>query len=143
MFNFSGKPPASLGVHDGRLAPCGKKPNCVSSQSEAEIKGEGPHHVHPFTFAGDPEVALQRLARVLRAQPRITVVTQTDRYLHAECATALMGFVDDLEFYLMPDERLIHVRSASRLGYSDWGVNRARVEALREAFDNAAQRHTD
>ena len=72
---------------------------------------------------------------MVQAQPRASVVTKDGQYLHAEFSTPLMGFVDDVEFLLAPEQRLIHVRSAARLGYSDLGVNRKRAESLRAQFE--------
>ena len=136
---LSGKRPKNPGVREGRLAPCPNKPNCVSSLSGA---GEGssiednPQHVHPFRFVGDPLAVIPRLRQIVESWPRATVVTADERYLHAEFESRLLGFVDDVEFYVMPDEGTIHVRSAARLGYSDFGVNRARIEELRERFES-------
>lgn len=138
MFKFSGKRPGSLGVRDGRLAPCGGKPNCVCSHdASGRAKVDDPHHVHPFTFDGDAADAMTRLVAVLLARPDCKIITQGRDYIHAEFSSKFFGFVDDTEFYLPAGAAEIHVRSASRLGYSDLGVNRARVEELREAFDDA------
>lgn len=136
---LSGKRPNTLGVNNGRLAPCPDKPNCVSSLAGA---GEGssiddnPRHVHPFRFTGDPLAVIPRLRQIIEDSPRATVVTADERYLHAEFESRLLGFVDDVEFLVMPDQGIVHVRSAARLGYSDFGVNRARVEELRERFES-------
>ena len=81
---------------------------------------------------------MQQLLNVLLAQPRTEIIKQDERYIHAEFSSALLGYVDDVEFYLLPDQQLIHVRSASRLGYSDLGVNRKRVEAIRAEFDKSS-----
>jgi len=132
MFKLSGKRPSNLGVKDGKLAPVVNKPNNVSSQAAA---GDALHYIAPFKFTRDAKQAMQRLAKVIQAQPRTEIVRQDDRYVYAEFSTKLMGYVDDVEFYLEPDEKLIHVRSASRLGYSDLGMNRKRVEALRAEFE--------
>lgn len=133
MFHFTGKRPVNLGVREGQLAPCSRKPNCVSSQAAPDT----PHHVRPFTFEGDRADAMTRLLAVLMAQPRCTIITQSKDYIHAEFSTAFFGFVDDVELFLPAEGNNFHIRSASRLGYSDLGANRARVEMLREAFDNA------
>ena len=81
-------------------------------------------------MTGDPAEAFRRLRALVAAAPRSVLLTATDDYLHAACRTRL-GFVDDLECLLCPAARVIHVRSASRTGHYDFGVNRARVEALR------------
>lgn len=138
MFNFAGKRPATLGVHQGQLRPCGDKPNCVCSQQGGDYaKGGDAHHIVPFKFSGDAGDAMTRLVAVVLMQLNSKIVTQSKDYLHAEFTSGFMGFVDDVEFYLPAGTSEIHVRSASRLGYSDFGVNRARVEELREAFDDA------
>lgn len=133
------KRPATIGLHDGRLAPCpDDRANCVCSQQQADVPGElGPKHIHPLKYAGSGGDAMTRLLAVLLATPRCTLVTQTPHYLHAEFETALLGMVHDVEFVLAPEESVIHVRSAARIGLSDFGVNRARVEELRERFDDA------
>jgi uncharacterized protein (DUF1499 family) len=136
---FAGGRPDTLGVRDGRLAPCPTSPNCVSSQAPAE---DAEHHVAPLPFPpsvqGDPARAWEALERAVRALERTTVVTVRPNYLHAEASTALLGFIDDLECLLDGAARVIHVRSASRVGYSDLGVNRKRVETLRARLATAA-----
>lgn len=126
---FSGSPPDSIGSDDGRLAPCKRTPNCVSSQADAD-KDAG-HYVAPIRIEGGVRDVWTALRSVLRSMPRVRLVNEGENYLHAECASRIMGFVDDAEFLLDEKARVIHVRSASRLGTSDFGVNRARVEAVR------------
>ena len=113
----------------GHLSPCGTRPNCVCSRADAD----GPHRVEPYTVPGDPAAAFSRLKDLLSAMPRTSLLTASEDYLRAVCRTRL-GFADDLECQLCPSAGVIHVRSASRLGYYDFGVNRARVEALRRAL---------
>ncbi|HEY5673411.1 MAG TPA: DUF1499 domain-containing protein [Malonomonas sp.] len=116
----------TLGVHDSKLSPCPARPNCVSSDSAA-----AEHRVEPFHLAV-PAAEGWQMARTLVAElPRTTIITQGPDYLHAECRSAVFGFVDDLELHLRPDKNTIAVRSAARLGYSDLGVNRKRIEDLR------------
>ena len=122
MFNFSGKRPNNLGVKDGKLAACPGSPNCVNSQSQ-----DAQSKIDPL-----PAVAIADLRKVIESMERTTIIEQTDNYLYAEFKSKLMGYVDDVEFYLDPNENVIHVRSASRLGKSDLGVNRKRVEEIRE-----------
>lgn len=126
---FAGTAPGSLGVRDGLLAACPDRPNCVSSQLS-----DNTHAVAPFGYTGDAEAAMARVASIIEAQEGARIVTRRANYLHAEYQSKLMGFVDDLELLADPAAHVIHVRSASRLGYSDLGVNRARVEALRAAL---------
>ncbi len=131
---FAGSPPATLGVRDGRLAPCPDRPNCVSSEATDDA-----HRVAALDFTGDPAAALRRLDQVIAGQDGASIVTRRDGYLHAEFTTRLMGFVDDFEARLDPAAGVIQVRSASRLGYGDLGVNRRRVEAIRAAFRATAK----
>ena len=125
---FAGKPPSNLGVKDGRLAPCPRSPNCVASQADP---GDATHHIAPITFKGDAGAAWRALRETVATSERVKIVSERDGYLRAEFATKVIGFVDDVEFLLDAPARVIHVRSASRLGYRDFGVNRARIESLR------------
>lgn len=124
---FSGKRPSDLGVRDGKLKPPPKSPNCVSSQAQDET-----HAIAPLGYRTTAEAALKAIAGIVRATPRTRIISQTNDYLYAEYETALMGYVDDVEFWLPPGEQIVHVRSASRLGYSDLGLNRKRVEDIRQ-----------
>jgi uncharacterized protein (DUF1499 family) len=126
---LAGHPPATLGVRDGTLAPCPGSPNCVSSRATDDA-----HAVASFACTEDPRAALGRLAGIISTRPGARIVTREPDYLHAEFESKVMGFVDDLELQVDPAARVIHVRSASRLGHRDFGVNRARVESLRAAF---------
>lgn len=123
------KRPENLGLHDQRLAPCPSSPNCVSSDA-----GDRNHYVEPYALAVDSDAAWAALRERLAARPRTRVISATDDYLHAEERSRLLGFVDDVEFHLRSEEAVVAVRSASRLGYSDFGVNRRRVEAIRQAL---------
>lgn len=124
--------PDNLGVTNGRLAPCPDSPNCVSTFATDEL-----HGIEPMAYAGETTVAQTALLTTLNNLPRITVITNEPAYIHAEARSALWGFVDDLEFTFDETAGLIHFRSASRLGYGDMGVNRARMEALRVAYESA------
>ncbi len=130
LLSCAGRRPAGLGVTAAGLPACPASPNCVSSDAS-----DAAHRVEPFVLAVPPPQAWRVLHEVVSALPRTTVVTRTDTYLHAECASALLGFVDDLELHLRPDHGRVAVRSASRLGHSDLGVNRRRVEHLRAALE--------
>lgn len=125
---FSGTRPVALGVREGRLAPCPDSPNCVSSQTH------GRAHIDPLAFDDEPQRARERLHAIVAAMPRVTIVESSPQYLRAEAASRVFGFVDDVEFYFDPAKRLVHVRSAARLGYSDFGVNRKRIETIRARF---------
>ena len=130
---FSGSRPGNLGAQDGKLAPAPRTPNGVSSQTDPAT--DAAHYIAPLDCHGDPDRWWQRLVAAVRALPRTEVITQNDRYLHAECASKAFGFVDDLECLLERKAGVIHVRSASRVGLGDFGVNRARVESLRERLE--------
>ena len=127
---FAGKRPSNLGVKNGKLAPCPSSPNCVSSQSTDAL-----HQIAPLTFTSTPEQALAKLKSIIQSLPRTQIITETEDYLYAEFKSALLGFVDDVEFYLDQNANIIHVRSASRLGQSDLGVNRQRIETIRAKFN--------
>ncbi|MCB2146731.1 MAG: DUF1499 domain-containing protein [Deltaproteobacteria bacterium] len=124
----AGKPPSDIGLREGRLAPCPGTPNCVISQD-----GDEQHHIDPIAYAGQRTTAMEMIQQVVQGMPGTRIVTQTDQYLHVEFRSRIMGFVDDVEFFF-PDTAVIHVRSASRVGYSDFGVNRKRVEKIRQLF---------
>ena len=125
---FSGKRPANLGVTEGRLASCGRRLNCVSSQAEP---GDAQRHVAPIPFKGGALEALAAARKAIEAMERATVIRHEGNYLHAEFKSKLMGYVDDVEFTYDDKAGLLHLRSASRLGRRDFRVNRRRVEKLR------------
>jgi uncharacterized protein (DUF1499 family) len=131
LLSCAGRRPDGLGPSEGVLAPCPASPNCVSSDAPAD---DAEHRVEPFALAAAPEAAFSAARESVLALPRTTVVDEGEGYLHAECRSAWLGFVDDLELHLRPDAGIIAVRSASRTGWSDLGVNRKRVETLREAL---------
>ena len=127
---FAGAVP-ELGVENGKLSPCPSTPNCVVSQSEDDA-----HHIQPITYTRDRDAARELLIKVLGVVPRTEIVTQTDNYIRVKSTSRLMGFVDDAEFYFPLDKPVIHVRSAARLGKSDLGVNRRRLEQIRLALQD-------
>jgi uncharacterized protein (DUF1499 family) len=125
---FSWKRPDNLGVKDGKLAPPKRTPNCVSSQADA---ADAEHYIAPIAFKGDTAAAMVAVRKAVESMHDATVIRQDGGYLYAEFRTKLMRFVDDVEFLHDEKAGLLHVRSASRLGRRDFGVNRARVEAIR------------
>jgi len=127
MFKFSGQRPTNLGVHDGRLISCPASPNCVCSHDS-----DAQHAIAPLSYSGTPAEAMHTLKEIIQSLERTAIITETDTYLYAEFTSKLMGYVDDVEFYLDPTGAVIQVRSASRLGKSDLGVNRQRIELIRE-----------
>ncbi|HEY9796645.1 MAG TPA: DUF1499 domain-containing protein [Leptolyngbyaceae cyanobacterium] len=123
---FAGKRPTNIGVQSGQLAPCPSTPNCVNSKSQ-----DAEHRIEPLTYNSTPTEAMAGLKTVIQNQERTKIITETENYLYAEFTSKLMGFVDDVEFLLDDTAKVIHVRSASRLGKSDLGVNRQRIETIR------------
>ena len=121
MFNW--RRPDNLGVTNGRLAPCRRTPNCVSSQADPSDRE---HYIAPIAFSGD---AIAAVRKAVESLPRTTVISAAPNYLYAEFRSKLLGYVDDVEFFY--DGSAIQVRSASRLGRRDFHVNRNRVEQLR------------
>lgn len=131
---FAGPEPQRIGVTDGRLKPPSQTPNSVSSQA-----GLWPGHpqrddaqVDPFPFRGDAAATLAALRDAALALPGAELIRQSDDYLYLRFTSRWMGFVDDVEFWADPAARVVHVRSASRVGRKDFGVNRARIEAIRQ-----------
>ncbi len=113
------------------LPACPDKPNCVSSQAPASDKQ---HAIAPLAFSGDADRAWEALERAILSLPRTRLVSDGHGYLHAEATSLIFRFVDDVECILDRAASVIHVRSASRVGHGDMGVNRKRVERLRERF---------
>ena len=128
LFGCAAQSPMDIGLNDGRLAPCPDRPNCVISQS-----GDKRHHIDPIVYEGEKSAAVETIQQVVQGLAGTRIVTQTDHYLHVEFRSKIMGFVDDVEFFF-PDTTIIHMRSASRVGYSDFGVNLKRLEKIRQLF---------
>lgn len=121
LISCAGERPTTLGVQNNQLATCPDSPNCVSSFEQRDS-----HAIVPLTG----NIAAVRAT--LEQMPQAVIVTDDGNYIHAEFTSRLMGFVDDVEFLADPAAGQVHVRSASRLGHSDLGVNRERVESIRE-----------
>ena len=119
------------GATDYRLSPCPKSPNCVSSLSEDKS-----HYVEPLKYKGTLEEAREELVSDIDSMKRSEIVTAETNYIHATFKSGLFRFVDDVEFSFDDQRKVIDVRSASRTGYSDLGVNRKRVEEIRRRFGN-------
>jgi uncharacterized protein (DUF1499 family) len=130
MFNCAGTRPADLGVTSGKLKPCPENPNCVSSQMDTKDS----HYILPLKYSVELVIAKDTMKKIIAAESRTTLVIEKDNYLYFEFQSKLMGFVDDVEFYFDDLEKTIHIRSASRLGKSDLGVNRKRIESIRANF---------
>ena len=122
-----------LGINDGHLMSCPESPNCVNSQAADEE-----HTIQAIHFSGTSEQAQQRLLQILKAWNRAKTVVVEEDYIRAEFTSLVFRFVDDVEFYFpatQTEKMLIHVRSASRIGYSDFGANRKRIEQIRSKFE--------
>ena len=119
----------AIGISQGKLSPCPDSPNCVSSQSP-----DPSHFVEPLSYTDSQTDATARLLKLIESMPRTQIISNTGNYLHAEFTSLIFRFVDDVEFLFDKEKNLIHVRSASRVGYSDLGMNRKRIEALRQQF---------
>jgi len=129
LVSCSGTKLTGPGVKDGQLAPCPGSPNCVSTRAQDEK-----HRMDPIRYTGTKEQAHLRLVKVITSMPRTKIVTDRGDYLHVVFTSRLFRFRDDVEFVLDDAEKLIHFRSASRLGYSDLGVNRKRMEEIGKRF---------
>lgn len=134
---LAGSVPKRLGVSNGRLKPPSNTPNSVSSQAALY-----PDHrqlayasMQPIAVRGDGVATMQKLAAILRSTKGVALVTEQPDYLYASCTTPLLKFTDDLEFWLDKQAGVIHFRSSSRLGRKDFGVNRARIEAIRAQLE--------
>jgi len=131
LMGCSGTRP-DLGVNNGELVPCPESPNCVNSQAADEE-----HAIEPLHFTGTGQQAHVRLVQILASEKRTNILTAEKNYIRAEFTSAVFRFVDDVEFYFPDDPgggTIIHVRSASRIGHSDLGVNRKRIERIRNKF---------
>ena len=123
------KAPAT-GMTKERIAPCEGKPSCISSTNESA----SPRYIAPLTYSTDRATARAALEAVLTDRPRTRIISADADYIHAECRTRVFRFVDDVEFLFDADEKTIHLRSAARVGHYDFGVNRRRIEDIRQAF---------
>ena len=131
MINCNGTRPENLGVREGKLLECPDKPNCVCSQA----KKDDSHFIEPIQYKDDLKTSQNKLLKIISSMERTTLVTRKENYLHVEFKSFLFRFVDDTEFYFDDLEKVIHVRSASRVGKGDLGVNRKRVEKIRSLFN--------
>ncbi|MCK5826399.1 MAG: DUF1499 domain-containing protein [Desulfuromusa sp.] len=111
------------------MGPCPSSPNCFSSDDH-----DSDHIIAPFQLVKPANEVWPVVREIVSELPRTRIMKETEDYLHAECRSFLFGFVDDLELHLRPANEIIAVRSAARSGYSDFGVNRRRIESLRAAL---------
>ena len=113
-----------------RITPCPKTPNCVSSL----VKDQS-HYIEPIPYKGSFVEAQNNLLEILNSSKGARLVTLEENYIHAEFVSSIFRFVDDVEFYFDDHKQVIHIKSASRTGYSDLGVNRRRMENIRKRFN--------
>ncbi len=112
-----------------KLKQCPSSPNCVSSQSESES-----HHIEPLPYKSSGDEAMQKIKNTILAMPRTNLVEEKDHYLHIEFKSSVLRFVDDVEIIIDDSEKVIHLRSASRIGHSDFGANRRRINEIKKNF---------
>jgi len=120
---------SEIGIGEKGLRPCPSSPNCVISTG-----GDADHLIAPIPYLGDRETSGERIRRIVSGMDRARIITDRPDYLHVEIRSRVMKFVDDVEFWFPEKGKMIHVRSAARLGYSDFGVNRARIEQIRALY---------
>jgi len=118
-----------VGIVDGKLYPCPNTPNCVSTQAI-----DAKHKISPFKYSGTMIEAKEKIIKIVNSLKRTKIITNTENYIHAEVRTATFKFVDDVEFLFDDSEKIIQFRSRARSGHSDMGVNRKRMEKIREMF---------
>src|SRR6056297_1329597 len=118
-----------LGIDNGQVAACPSTPNCVSTQAEPQ---DETHYVEPVPFKGTREELLAFLQDWINTQERAEVISHSDNYLHAVFASKTFGFKDDFEVFIPDGSKLVHIRSAARVGRSDLGVNRERYQTFRK-----------
>lgn len=131
----SGTRPANVAEGHNRLAACPETPNCVSTQAT-----DGIHAMKPLPYTSDTKEAMRVLIGVIRMMKRAEIVAQKENYLYAQFTSAFFRFVDDVEFSFNEERKIIHFRSASRLGKSDFGVNRKRMEEISSHFLRLTQK---
>jgi uncharacterized protein (DUF1499 family) len=123
-----------VGLIDGKLRDPPSSPNCVTTQCSKDDKT---HYIKPILYKGDIEEAQEKIKNIITSLKRTKVINEKGNYMHVEFKTFLFRFVDDVEFLFDDKEKLIHFRSASRVGTSDLGVNRKRMENIRALFNKA------
>jgi len=126
------------GGPQARMKPCPQSPNCVSSLERDER-----HAIQPIVYSGSPEDAREALLGVLKVESRAAIVATEPDSIHAEFKSRVFGFVDDVAFFFPAGQRVIHVRSASRTGYYDFGANRKRIERIRRLLEAALLTNTE
>ncbi len=129
----SGTRPNNLGVTSGKLQGCPDSPNCVSSFANDEK-----HKITPYSFNISAETIFTKLKDILNKDRKAKIITEETNYIYAEFTSSVFQFVDDVEFLIDPKENKLYFRSASRVGYSDLGVNRDRIQAIRTLLEKSS-----
>lgn len=117
------------------LPACPNSPNCVSSSAV-----DPSHHVEPFPIFINGKKSIDLLFKIIKNLPRTKIIELSDNYLHTEFESRIFRFIDDVEFLANEDQKIIEVRSAARVGYGDFGVNRKRIEMLRALYLEEVER---
>lgn len=129
MGSCSAKNNPPIGLQNGELKKCPSSPNCVSSYETGPA-----HSIEPLLYSTTKDEAAGKLKSLVLGMKRTKLISETGDYMHFEFKSRIFRFIDDVEFYFPDNEKIIHVRSASRTGYSDMGVNRKRIEKIRNLF---------
>ncbi len=132
LLSMTGTAPTNLGLSSGKLAPCPDSPNCVRSQAT-----DPRHAIAPFALDRSFGAAKEELRQAAAKLARAKLISESESYLRFEFRSLIFRFVDDVEFHLDAATKTIHIRSASRVGHSDFGVNRRRIEAIRVMLPEA------
>lgn len=128
--SMTSKRPANLGVNDGKLAACPETPNCVSSQAT-----DPNQKIEPMPFNGPSNETISKIKETVALNwPRATLISETNRYLHYEFKSLIFRFIDDVEFFIDDKSSVVQFRSASRVGHSDLGINRKRMNQIVESL---------
>lgn len=125
----SGRMPEKMGTRNGKLEPCPDAPNCVSTQSQDPNRA-----MTPLPFVGTRDQSRNRILETIRGMERSKIIDVTDFYIYAQYRTRFFRFVDDVEFLFDDTAQLVHFRSASRVGYYDFGLNRRRMIEISNAY---------
>ena len=126
---FPPSKPETVGLRDNSLQNCGSKPNCVCS-----LQNDSVHGIAPFQIRENVNSSMEKLSKIIQSMNGARIISSQDGYLYAEFKTSFFGFIDDVEFHVNESANRIEVRSASRLGYSDLGLNRSRLESIRKKY---------
>ncbi len=132
LLHCTGTRPENLGVKDQKLTPCPESPNCVSSFAN---NSDTIHYFPAIPYSASLGTEKDKIKKICANLPRTNLVKETNDYLYYEFTSLLMRYVDDVEFYFDEKSKLIHVRSASRLGKGDMGVNRKRMQTIQAELE--------